>query len=95
MAKKQDVMGGLSGLLGAPIPAPKPTAAAPREPARGTMKAPRGTTTRVCYNLNAELVRKAKVIAAYDRKNINEVYNEALQAYIESWTPTDQEPPKL
>lgn len=88
MAKKQDVMGGLSGLLGAPIPAPKPTAAAPQEPARGT-------TTRVCYNLNAELVRKAKVIAAYDRKNINEVYNEALQAYIESWTPTDQEPPKL
>ena len=43
----------------------------------------------------ADVVAKVKAIAAYDRKNINEVYNEALQAYIDSWTPTPQEPPQL
>lgn len=100
MAKKQEIMGGLSGLLSTPTQA-KPTTSAPQEPvqaqeqARGTMKAPRGTTTRVCYNLNADIVVKIKAIAAYDRKNINEIYNEALQAYIDGWKPTPQEPPKF
>ena len=88
MIKKENVRGGLSGLLNTPTQAPTPTTATPQEPARGT-------TTRVCYNLNAELVAKVKAIAAYDRKNINEVYNEALQAYIDSWTPTAQEPPQF
>lgn len=100
MAKKQDVLGGLSGLLSTPTPKQEPTST-PQEPAqvkeqaRGTMKSERGTTVRICYNLNAELVAKVKAIAAYDRKNINEVYNEALAAYIDSWTPTPQEPPKF
>lgn len=101
MAKKQDVLGGLSGLLNTPTQAPKPTTSTPQEPVqvqeptRGTMKAPRGTTTRVCYNLNADIVAKIKAIAAYDRKNINEIYNEALQAYIDGWKPTPQEPPQF
>ena len=98
MAKKQDVLGGLSGLLSTPQ-APKPTTSTPQAPAqdpiRGTMKTPRGSTIRVCYNLNTDVVAKIKALAAYDRKNINEVYNEALQAYIDSWTPTPQEPPKF
>ena len=101
MVKKQDVLGGLSGLLSTPTQAPKPTTApvtvtpeAPAQP-KGVMKSERGTTTRVCYNLNADLVAKVKAIAAYDRKNINEVYNEALAAYIAQWTPTTQEPPQL
>ena len=94
MAKKQ-IQGGLSGLL-KPTQAPTATVT-PEAPvkAQGVMKSERGTTTRVCYNLNAELVAKVRQIAAYDRKNINEVYNEALAAYIESWTPTAQEPPKF
>lgn len=101
MAKKQNVLGGLSGLLNTPPQAPKPTTSTPQapvqdqEPPRGTMKAPRGTTVRVCYNLDKDLVVKVKKIAKYDRKNINEIYTEALQAYIDSWTPTPQEPPQL
>lgn len=104
MANKKQIQGGLSGLLNptqatAPTVAPTPTAetSTPQEPVqvRGTMKSGRGTTTRVCYNLNADLVAKVRQIAAYDRKNINEVYNDALAAYIEQWTPTAQEPPKF
>lgn len=101
MAIKNNVRGGLSGLLSTPTQAPKPTTSTPQEPvqakeqARGTMKSERGTTVRICYNLNAELVAKVKAIAAYDRKNINEVYNEALAAYVDSWEPTPQEPPKF
>lgn len=102
MIKKENVRGGLSGLLNPnPTQATAPTVAAtpatPEAPAqaKGVMKSERGTTTRVCYNLNADLVAKVKAIAAYDRKNINEVYNEALAAYIEQWTPTTQEPPKF
>lgn len=97
MAKKQ-IQGGLSGLLKPTQPAQAPTATVtPQEPvkAQGVMKSERGTTVRVCYNLNADVVAKVKAIAAYDRKNINEVYNEALQAYIESWTPAPQEPPQF
>lgn len=101
MAKKQ-IQSGLSGLLNlnptqAPTAPTTTVAATPEAPVRtqGVMKSERGTTTRVCYNLNADLVAKIKAIAAYDRKNINEVYNEALAAYIEQWTPTPQEPPKF
>lgn len=103
MAKKQDVLGGLSGLLSTPTPKQEPTAK-PQEPVQveeptptgaRQLKSPRGTTIRVCYNLNAEIVAKAKAIAYYDRKNINEIFNEALQAYIDGWKPTPQEPPKF
>ena len=102
MAIKKQIQGGLNGLLNNRTQATtnaatvEPTAT-PQEPvqAHGTMKSERGTTVRVCYNLNADLVAKIKAIAAYDRKNINEVYNEALAAYIESWTPTPQAPPQL
>lgn len=97
MAKKQ-IQGGLSGLL-KPTQAPTPTAqtSTAQEPvqALSRLKSPRGTTVRVCYNLNTDLVTKAKKIANYDRKNINEVFNEALEAYIKAWTPTVQEPPQL
>lgn len=103
MATKTQIQGGLKGMLNAnrtqaPTAAPTvETTATPQEPvkAQGVMKSERGTTVRICYNLNADLVAKAKAIAAYDRKNINEVYNEALQAYIDSWTPAPQEPPQL
>lgn len=105
MIKKENVRGGLSGLLN-PNPTQAPTAkettVTPQEPVQveepttaRTMKSERGTTVRICYNLNAELVAKVKAIAAYDRKNINEVYNEALAAYIDSWTPAPQEPPQF
>lgn len=94
MAKKQDVLGGLSGLLNTPTQAPKPTTSTPQEPVQA-QEPTRGTTTRVCYNLNADIVAKIKAIAAYDRKNINEIYNEALQAYIDGWKPTPQEPPQF
>lgn len=103
MAKKDNVRGGLSGLLSTPTQAPTPTTnATAQEPVQveapttaRQMKSPRGTTVRVCYNLNAEIVKKAKAIAYYDRKNINEIFNEALQAYIDGWKPTPQEPPQL
>lgn len=61
----------------------------------GRLKSPRGTTVRVCYNLNAELIAKVKAVAHYDRKNINEIFNEALQNYIDNWQPIQQEPPKF
>ena len=97
MAKKQ-AQGGIMDLLN-PNKQITPTAdtATPQEPEQvlSRLKSPRGTTVRVCYNLNKELVTKAKKIANYDRKNINEVFNEALEAYINSWTPTVQEPPQL
>ena len=102
MANKTQIQGGLKGMLQVNRTTPtnaatvEPTAT-PQEPvkAQGVMKSERGTTTRVCYNLTADLVAKVKAIAAYDRKNINEVYNEALAAYIAQWTPTTQEPPKF
>lgn len=57
------------------------------------IKSPRGTTTRICYNLNKDVVKKMKIIAHHERKNINELYNEALQNYIEKWTPTTTNAP--
>ena len=98
MAKKQ-IQSGLSGLLNPnPVQAPTPTvetSTAQPVQAHGKLKSARGTTVRVCYNLNAELVEKIKRLAEYERKNINEVYNEALEAYIKNWTPTVMEPPQL
>ena len=97
MAKKQ-AQGGIMDLLN-PNKQVTPTAdtATPQETEQvlSRLKSPRGTTVRVCYNLNKELVTKAKKIANYDRKNINEVFNEALEAYIKGWTPTPQEPPQF
>ena len=97
MAKKQ-AQGGIMDLLN-PNKQVTPTAdtATPQETEQvlSRLKSPRGTTVRVCYNLNKELVTKANKIANYDRKNINEVFNEALEAYIKGWTPTPQEPPQL
>lgn len=100
MAKKEIIRGGLSGLLSA-APQAKAEAfqateqEAEYQPATRQLKSQRGTTVRVCYNLNSELVQKAKAIAYYDRKNINEVFNEALQAYIKKWKPTEQKPPQF
>lgn len=90
MAKKDIIRGGLSGLLNTAA-----QAKAEPQPTTRQIKSQRGTTVRVCYNLNTELVQKAKAIAYYDRKNINEVFNEALQAYIKKWKPIEQEPPQF
>ncbi len=57
------------------------------------IKSPRGSTTRICYNLNKDVVKKIKIIAHHERKNINELYNEALQNYIDRWTPTTADAP--
>jgi hypothetical protein len=101
MAKKNEILGGLDGLLNPNRPTATPTAEPTinQEPARDAkplqIKNKRGTTVRVCYNLNADIIAKVKAIANYDRKNINEVFNEALQSYIDKWEPTPQEPPKF
>lgn len=97
MAKKEMVMGGLSGLL-TPTPTPAPTPAYVEEPAqeltpKGRKKTDKGKI--VCYNLNSDLVEKIKKIAYYERKKINEVITEALEAHIANWVPKVEEPPKL
>ena len=88
MAKKQ-IQGGLSGLL-KPTQAPTPTAqtSTAQEPVQveapttaRQMKSPRGTTVRVCYNLNAEIVKKAKAMRKHARNELKEI--EQIEKYRE------------
>jgi hypothetical protein len=96
MAKKQ-AQGGIQDLLNPNRNKETSTKTAITEVTEQSsrLKSPRGTTVRVCYNLNAELIAKVKAVAHYDRKNINEIFNEALQNYIDNWQPIQQEPPKF
>ena len=96
MAKKQ-AQGGIQDLLNPNRNKETSTKTAITEVTEQSSRliSPRGTTVRVCYNLNAELIAKVKAVAHYDRKNINEIFNEALQNYIDNWQPIQQEPPKF
>ena len=76
---------------------PTPTAPAKEQDtaqAPATIRA-KGNTKPVCYSVPPETAEKIRQIAAWDRKTINAVATEALEAYAAAWKPLPQEPPKF
>ena len=71
--KKQQIAGGLNGLLQA---ATTPEQLTPN---------PAPSTRPVTYNLTAEVLEKIRYIAFMDRKAKNAVVAEALAQYAEQW----------
>lgn len=71
--KKQQIAGGLNGLL---------QAATPQE--QGTTN-PAPSTRPVTYNLTAEVLEKVRYIAFVERKARNAIVGEALAQYTDKW----------
>jgi len=58
----------------------------PTETARPTAKKEYKT---VSYSINALLDEQMRYIAYFDRKEINEVVEEAFRAYVKKWKPAE------
>ena len=86
---KKAINDSLGGLIN-----PNPTKV--QAPAQGPVQEKiKGNYKTVCYSIPPETAEKIRKIAAWDRRKLNAVVTEALEAYAAKWKPVISEPPKF
>lgn len=86
---KKDFKGGFTDLLGDNKPVKKkvgrPRDLSKRKPDKTSQEGTKNNETRATFIINEELLDKVKALAYWEREQIKETINKALQSYVDKY----------